>query len=122
MQMQQITPFERNQLQAIRAGADPETGNSTFAQIGRQFNLQQEAMNNELNAANLFYSGYRGKQLGQLGREKQIAESNALFGAQQTLDQQRSAHTQAATQRRTALVSAAEAAYQRLLAQRLGGG
>lgn len=116
----QITPFEKAQLGAIGANADPETGMGTFAQIGRQFNLQQEALNNELNSANLFYSGYRGKKLGELGREKQLSEANALFGGQQALDERMRMLTAARQQRRDALAAAAQSAYTRLLAQQLG--
>jgi hypothetical protein len=119
--IQQLTPFERNQLAAIRANANPLTGTSTFAKIGREYQLQQEAMNNELNAANLFYSGYRGKQLGELGRTRQFSESEALYGAQQGLNQYQSQLLAARQQRRQAVLNAATLAYQRLLAQRLGG-
>lgn len=115
-----ITPFEKAQLAAIRANANPETGVGQFAQIGREFNLQQEALNNELNAANLFYSGYRGKKLGELARERQLTEANALFAGQSQLDERMRMLTAARQQRRDALAAAAQSAYTRLLAQQLG--
>lgn len=116
----QLTPFEKAQMQAIQANANPDTGTSTFAQLGRQYALQREQLNNELNAANLFYSGYRGKQLGQLGQEEQFSKANALYGAQNALDEQFRQLTAARSTRRDALTAAAQAAYTRLLAQRLG--
>lgn len=120
--VKQLTPYERAQLAAIRANAAPGTGSSTFAQIGRSYALQQEQMNNELNNANLFYSGYRGKELGRLGREEQLARANALYGAQGALDTQLQQRNQSLITRNDAIAAAAQAAYIRLLAQRLGGG
>lgn len=118
----QLTPYEQNQLAAVRSAGDPNAGTSTFAKIGRDYTLQQESLNNQLNAANLFYSGYRGKQLGELGRQRQFSESDALFGAQQGLNSVTDMLLQARRQRQQLLVSAAEQAWQRLLAQRLAGG
>jgi hypothetical protein len=114
-----FTPYETNQLAAIQAASDPEGGTSTFAKIARQYQQQQEQMNNELNASNLFYSGFRGKELGRLGRERQFSESEALFGTQQGLNSLNDTLLAAQTQRRQALIAAAEAAYQRMLAQNL---
>ena len=119
--IKQITPFEHAQLQAIRAGADPMTGTSTFAQIGRGYQLQQEQMNNELNAANLFYSGYRGKQLGDLAHSRQVEEANALFGAQNQLTGMNQQLLQAQQLRRDQILKAAQGAYALIQAQKLGG-
>jgi hypothetical protein len=117
----EITAYEQNQLNAIASAANPETGFSTMAKLGRDYKLHQEQMNNEMNAANLFYSGFRGKELGRLGQEYQRSQADELFKAQgglNTLQQQMEA---AATMRRQALASAAEQAYQRMLAGQIAG-
>jgi hypothetical protein len=117
----QITPFEHAQLMAIRAGSNPETGTSTFAQIGHQYNLQQEALNNELNSANLFYSGYRGKQLGDLAQQRTTQEAEALRGAQGQLTGMNQQLLQAQQLRRDQILKAAQGAYALIQAQKLGG-
>lgn len=113
----QMTPFEVNQLKAIQQASNPETGTSTFAKIGREYNETVSAANNQLNAANLFYSGHRAKTLGDLARGKQFAEAEALYGGQQSMNQILDAIMGARRERRTLLMSAAEQAYQRALAE-----
>lgn len=113
----QMTPMEANQLKAIQQASNPETGTSVFAKIGREYNETVRSANDQLNAANLFYSGHRAKTLGDLARGKQFQEQEALYGGQQQMNQILDFIMNARRERRTLLMSAAEQAYQRALAE-----
>jgi hypothetical protein len=63
------------------AGAAKANPYSILAQLQHGHELRQTNLNESLNKANLFYSGYRGKQLGEEGR--QFGAEN--YGAGQTL-------------------------------------
>lgn len=117
--VKQMTPYEREQLRAIREAGNPETGTSTFAKIARGFTENQRVVNEQMNARNLFYSGHRAKALGDLTRERQFQQSDALFGAQQQLNMMLNEILRARQERRALLTSAAEQAYQRALAEEL---
>lgn len=75
----------------------------------------------DLNSRNLFYSGYRGRTLSNLLRERNTGRSQLLFGAGQGLDAILQRLLQAKREYRTTIGGAEEAAYQRALAQQIAG-
>ena len=115
----QMTPYEKNQLKAIEENANEQTGTSAFAKIARAFTEDQRTVNEQMNAKNLFYSGHRGKALGDLTRERQFSEAEALFGANQQMNLILDEILRGRRERRSLLTSAAEQAYQRALAEEL---
>lgn len=117
--LNQLTPYEQAQVEATRQAGLEETGTSTLAKIAREHTLQQRQMNEQMNAANLFYSGARARGLGELARNRQFQETEAMFGAQTGLNQIMDMILGARRERRSRLASAAEAAYNRLLAEQL---
>jgi hypothetical protein len=119
---QQIVPEELNSLKAIRAAGDPATGTSTLAKLAYAYNENVRQANESENAQGLFYSGHRGKILGYLAHEKQLSQAEAIFGARQQLNSVLDFIMQQRRQYRTTLQSAAEAAYNRQLAQQIAGG
>lgn len=107
---------ERAFLQSVRANPTSELAT---LQHGYEDTLRQTE--GDLNSRNLFYSGYRGRTLENLLRERNAGRSSLLFGAQQGLDSILQRLLAAKKDYRATIGGAEEAAYQRALAAQISG-
>lgn len=117
----QITPYERAQLAAIRQAGKPKTGTSQLAQIGYQYGQQKQQLNEEMLNANLFYSGARAKQLGELARGRQFQTADVFNQARQQMFGLQDPVIAARQARREQLFQAALQAYNILEARQIAG-
>lgn len=94
---------------------DPETSLSTFARIAHDYGQTVHASDEDLNSNNLFYSGYRGKVLGDLARQQTTAKNDAAAQVQAQLGGLTRVLTGAEQDYQNAMMSAESDAYMRAM-------
>lgn len=107
---------EHSFLQAVR-----KNPTSQLQTLQRGYEDTLRTTEADLNSRNLFYSGYRGRTLSDLLRERNSGRASLAFGAQQGLDTILQRLLAAKKDYRAQIGGAEEAAYQRALAQRISG-
>lgn len=120
--IKQMTSAEKNSLKAIGKAADPTSGTSALAKIAYAYNENVKLANESLNNQGLFYSGHRVDTLNKLTRDKQFQQSDAMFQARQQLNAVIDYVMNARRDYRTRMQAAAEAAYNRAMAQSIVSG
>ena len=94
---------------------------STLAQLLYGHNDRALQLDEDLNKANLFYSGTRAKEIGKEGRQYTLEQTQANQGYQQRLNDIAQMVLQAQQEAQERELAAEEAAYERALSSGLGG-
>jgi hypothetical protein len=92
---------------------------SVLAQLAHTHEQRQTNLNQALNKANLYYSSYRGQQLGQEGQQYLGERAAAAQGLRSTLGGLSDAEVAAQQNAQNAIAAATQDAYQRYLDQQL---